>query len=207
LLPAENNVIGQFVGGTLIRVWEMQAEGFSDFGDYPGNGFGIALLAKTRNHEGYFLLPELFAHFFMDALVSKNSQLAVLDRHINQNAVTLRRLVHFEMPKNLHGPVQWMNKTTLAFHEYPNFPARLLFGQLNSFHYLILLSRCKEILFLNEWDTQAEKLNNMIRILHRALFPSLVQTGNSPSCGNQTFLRKWNSETGAQSNYSPGPMC
>ena len=139
---------------------------------------------------GDFFLPELFANLLMDPLIPVYRQLTVFSRHIHQHAIMMCRMVHLEVLKNFCGTVQRMYIATLAFYKHPDLTACLLLSQFDSFYYLIFFSRGEKILLLYEWDTQAEKLNDMIRILHPEPYPSPVQIGNSLSYGTQTFQRK-----------------
>jgi len=113
---AEYNVIREFI---LIRsvIWEVLDQGRSDIAYDIDNAFREVVRIELFQDLGHLSMPEFLSQFLIDPFVSIDRQLPVLIGNVDEDAISVRRFLHFELSKNLCRPVHGVHKAATLFNE------------------------------------------------------------------------------------------
>ena len=83
-----------------------------------------------------------------------DSQLAILQRYIDQYSIAGSRLFHLQLAKNFSRPVQRVDIPATPFDEYPDLTTGALLSLLYGSHDQLFLLRIKKLLPGKKWDLQ-----------------------------------------------------
>lgn len=130
-LAAEDDVIGEFVLVGAAVEGEMRFEGMTDVGDDACDAACIIGLVEMGKDRPYLLAPEFLAYFFMDAAVTEDSELPILQRDVDEDSVAGCGLFHMKGGKDLGGPIQGIYIAAVPLNENPDLAAGALLGGLD----------------------------------------------------------------------------
>lgn len=104
------------------------------------------LILKVNAHSIHNVLPELFAAFFVNRLVTNNSELVRPRRYENEDGVALAGLVHSQALKFLARDLQRRGAQLAALNKDANFAGRYRFGIANRLNNPVVLKLAEKFL-------------------------------------------------------------
>src|SRR5580692_257668 len=116
----------------------------SDLGDHPCDTAGIIGLVEVAKDIPDLLVPEGGADFAVDPFVTKEGELPVFERYINEHAIAGGRLFHIQTGEDLRSPVDGIDIAATALDIYPDLAAGSMFGGLDRRYDLLLLGIVKQ---------------------------------------------------------------
>src|SRR4029079_5221037 len=101
----------------------MRGKRLTDIQHTLTNTFSNIITVKSFDHFHHFVGPVFISHLLMYTFISKNGQLPVFNSNVHQCSVSQLSLLHLEIFKNLHCPVNGIYIAATTFHKDPYLTA------------------------------------------------------------------------------------
>ena len=146
ILSPENDIIRQLV--LVVRfIRKILLQRLSDGMHAFGDAFHEPAAGEMASHDSRLRVPEIGSHLLVNPVIAQDRELAVADRHIQQDAVTVPRVMHLRLPKDLHRAVNSMDEPAAMLHEHPYFTGSHPFRVTDRLDDLEVFSLGKKFLF------------------------------------------------------------